>query len=616
MRILLIHSDNIEYEALSKTKMAESDIVPKDAMQDALVAFCAVGSVDEEDTDDIVAQAVTEITTVADKVEATRVMIYPYAHLSRDLAKPDIAVAVLKEIENTLTTNTSLEVKRAPFGYYKKFTITCKGHPLSELSRELVPGEGGETAKKPSKKEITHDWFVLTPDGQKHDWHEYNTNTTPFGCLVQKELCTAEPVGGEPIHVDIMRSKEIADYEPSSDVGNLRWRPKGKLIRDLLADYALHLTLAHGAEPVETPVMYDLADPAINEHAAKFGERQYRFKSNNRDMMLRFAACFGMFCTMRDMHISPNNLPMKMYELSTYSFRHEQRGEVIGLKRLRGFTMPDMHSLTADMDQACECFEQQMMIGWQTGEDFKTELVAAFRCTKAFYDEHEDWVRKIVAMSEKPMLIEILSDRVHYWIAKIDLAAIDSQNRPIENPTVQIDVESAKRFHISYRDTNNNEIHPPILHCSPTGSLERVLCAILESTGRMAVPMLPIWLSPIQVRVVPVAERHVEAATALMNKLNDEFRIRADVDDRDESMGKKVREAAIEWVPYTVVIGDGELASGKYSVSIRAKAEPNKPYKENMSLDELVAAIRAEVGDKPVRPIYTTKRMSKRARYY
>ena len=78
----------------------------------------------------------------------------------------------------------------------------------------------------------------------------------------------------------------------------------------------------------------DLGDKAIFEHAEKFGERQYRFKSNNRNMMLRFAACFGMFSIMRDMHISPNNLPMKMYKLSTYSFRHEQKGEVIGLKRL------------------------------------------------------------------------------------------------------------------------------------------------------------------------------------------------------------------------------------------------------------------------------------------
>ena len=79
------------------------------------------------------------------------------------------------------------------------------------------------------------------------------------------------------------------------------------------------------------------------------------------------AACFGMFSIMRDMHISKNTLPLKMYKLSTYSFRHEQKGEVIGLKRLRAFTMPDMHSLCTDMPEAMKCFEEQLAIGWQTG---------------------------------------------------------------------------------------------------------------------------------------------------------------------------------------------------------------------------------------------------------
>ena len=298
------------------------------------------------------------------------------------------------------------------------------------------------------------------------------------------------------------------DYEPASDVGCLRWMPKGKLIRDLLADYVLRLVLEYGGTPVETPVMYDLGDKAICEHAEKFGERQYRFKSNNRNMMLRFAACFGMFSIMRDMHISPNNLPMKMYELSTYSFRHEQKGEVIGLKRLRAFTMPDMHSLCLDMPQALKCFEEQLAMGWQTGKDFETELVAAFRCTKDFYQENEAWVKKIVKESNCPMLIEILSDRVHYWVAKIDLAAIDGQRRPIENPTVQIDVESSTRFNIKYHTEDGTVVHPPILHCSPTGSVERVMCAILENISTQQVPALPTWLSPTQVRVVPVAERH------------------------------------------------------------------------------------------------------------
>jgi threonyl-tRNA synthetase len=474
-----------------------------------------------------------------------------------------------------------------------------------------VPGEEGTVKKE--KKEVTHDWFVLTPDGKTHDYHEY-LDDSPFGCLVKKELGVAVPTGGEPAHVDLMRSKEFVDYEPASDVGCLRWMPKGKIVRDLLADYVLHLVLEYGGTPVETPVMYDLGDRAIFEHAEKFGERQYRFKSNNRNMMLRFAACFGMFSIMRDMHISPNNLPMKMYELSTYSFRHEQKGEVIGLKRLRAFTMPDMHSLCTDMPEALKCFEEQLAIGWKTGKDFETELVAAFRCTKDFYAGHEAWVKKIVKESDCPMLIEILSDRVHYWVAKIDLAAIDGQMRPIENPTVQIDVESSTRFNIKYHREDGTVVYPPILHCSPTGSIERVICAILEHISTQAVPALPTWLSPVQVRVVPVAERHGGFADEICAAIN-AARVRCDVDDREESVSKKVREAGMDWVPYVIVVGDDEVASGKLTVTIRKKSQPNKPFKVQMTTDALIEAVHENTEGMPFRPLYTPRKLSKKARY-
>ncbi|MHB8162810.1 MAG: threonine--tRNA ligase [Methanoregula sp.] len=609
MRLLLIHSDYIEYEAKKKTKIAEECTVLSDREEEALTVFCAVESIDEEDLDGVVLQAIAEVKKTAGQVNVSKIVVYPYAHLSSDLSSPETAVTVLKALKVGLE-GEGFAVKRAPFGWYKSFKLSCKGHPLSELSKTIVPGE--ITVKK-EKAEVTHDWFVLTPDGKQHDYKEY-LNDTPFGCMVKKELGVAVPVGGDPAHVDLMRGKELVDYEPASDVGCLRWLPKGKIVRDLLADYVLRLVLDYGGSPVETPVMYDLGDKAINEHAAKFGERQYRFKSNNRDMMLRFAACFGMFSIMRDMHISPNHLPMKMYELSTYSFRHEQKGEVIGLKRLRCFTMPDMHSLCLDMPQALKCFEEQLAMGWQTGRDFETELVAAFRCTKAFYDEHEAWVKKIVKESNCPMLIEILSDRVHYWVAKIDLAAIDGQNRPIENPTVQIDVESSTRFAIKYHKEDGTPVYPPILHCSPTGSVERVICAILENISTQEVPALPTWLSPTQVRVVPVTEKHIAFAEELVKTIN-AAQVRCDIDDRNETMGKKVREAGMDWVPYVIVIGDEEVASKNLTVTVRKKSQPNKPFKEQLSVDALIAAVKKDTEGKPFRPLYTPRKLSLKARY-
>jgi len=609
MRLLLIHSDFIEYKAKKKTRYAEEPCNPSDRLDDVLVAFCAIESADNDSIDDVIVQAVKEISGMAGKIECKNIMVYPYAHLSSDLASPDIAVPALKSLESDLLKE-GYQVKRAPFGWYKAFSLSCKGHPLSELSRTITPSD---EAKKPEKNPVVHKFFVMTPDGETHDVNGY-LDDSPFGALIRKETGVAEPSGGEPVHVDLMRSKEFVDYEPVSDVGHLRWLPRGKLVRDLLSDYVLSLVLDYGASPVETPIMYDLADKAIFEHADKFGERQYRFKSGNRNMMLRFAACFGMFTTMRSMHISPNHLPMKMYELSTYSFRHEQKGEVIGLKRLRAFTMPDMHSLCRDLENALTCFEEQLSIGWRTGRDFNTSLVAVFRCTEEFYRNHLDWIKKIVAESKVPILIETLSDRVHYWIAKIDLAAIDGQNRPIENPTVQIDVESAKRFGILYRLNDGTEVYPPILHCSPTGSLERVFCAILENTVNQKIAHLPTWLSPTQVRIIPVTDNHLTYAEKLADTLK-EAKIRADIDDRDDSLNKKIRSAGMDWVSYVIVVGDSELNTGDLTVTVRAESEPNKPHKINCRTDDLIARIEKETRGMPYRPLYTPRHLSLKPRY-
>ena len=263
MRLLLIHSDYIEYEAKKKTKMAEEGAVLADREEDALTVFTAVESIDEEDMEGVILQAIEEVKKTAAQVHADKIVIYPYAHLSSDLARPDVAVPALNALKEGLAAE-GFAVKRAPFGWYKSFKISCKGHPLSELSKTIVPGgeEGEAVSAKKSKKEVTHEWFVMTPDGKTHDYHQYLDNT-PFGCLVKKELGVAEPTGGEPAHVELMRSKELVDYEPASDVGCLRWLPKGKLVRDLLADYVLALVLPYGATPVETPVMYDLGDKAI-----------------------------------------------------------------------------------------------------------------------------------------------------------------------------------------------------------------------------------------------------------------------------------------------------------------------------------------------------------------
>ena len=512
MRLLLIHSDYIEYEAKKKTKMAEECSVLSDRETEALTVFCAVESIDEEDLEGVILQAIEEIKTTAGQVHVDKIVVYPYAHLSSDLASPETAVATLNALKAGLESEGFM-VKRAPFGWYKSFKISCKGHPLSELSKTIVPGEEGTVKKE--KKEVTHDWFVLTPDGKTHDYHEY-LDDSPFGCLVKKELGVAVPTGGEPAHVDLMRSKELVDYEPASDVGCLRWMPKGKIIRDLLADYVLHLVLEYGGTPVETPVMYDLGDRAIYEHAEKFGERQYRFKSNNRNMMLRFAACFGMFSIMRDMHISPNNLPMKMYELSTYSFRHEQKGEVIGLKRLRAFTMPDMHSLCTDMPEALKCFEEQTCHGLADRQGLRDK-------TRRCVPVHEGLLCRARGMGKEDREGIGLPDahrdplRPGPLLGRQDRPCrhrrADAPDREPDRPDRCRELDPVQHQVPQGRRHGRPPAHPPLFTHRAVSSGSSAPSS--RTSPPRQVPALPTWLSPAQVRVVPVTETHIAFAAGI-----------------------------------------------------------------------------------------------------
>jgi threonyl-tRNA synthetase len=389
MRILLIHSDYLKYKTKSKTRIAEKieDDKKEGLYENALVVFTAVEKEDEEDMDTVVENAVNEIEDVFGKVGAKVVAIYPYAHLSSSLSSPDAAKKILVNMETKLDEK-GINVKRVPFGWYKSFEVSCKGHPLSELSRTITTEKKVDEANKEQiKPEIEKSEFFILHDGEIIDTEKFVYAENDLKKLVDYELGRMKPSGEEPPHVKLMREKSLADYEPSADIGHLRWYPKGRLIRDLLSDYVYNLVTERGAMPVETPIMYDLADDAIRVHAEKFGERQYRMATKNKELMLRYACCFGAFRVLSDSFLTWKNLPIGIYELSTYSFRLEKKGEVVGLKRLRGFTMPDLHTVCVDMDQAMVEFDKQISMCKQTGVDLDVNYEIIMRATKEFLDD-------------------------------------------------------------------------------------------------------------------------------------------------------------------------------------------------------------------------------------
>ncbi len=610
----MIHSDYLRYKTRSKTKLAEDieDEKRANGVDNALVVFTAVEKEDEENPDLIVLKAVKEILSVQNKVNADNIVIYPYAHLSSSLSNPNVATKILKGIEAELIDNNEA-VLRVPFGWYKSFELSCKGHPLSELSRTITTEDDGEEVEEEKVESEPSEFFILEEDGQKYDVDEYNYQNKTLKQLVNHEQGVShEDTGKQPPHVKLMKEKEIASNEPSSDVGHIRWYPKGKLVKDLLGDYVYGLVTERGAMPVDTPVMYDLSDNAIREHAEKFGERQYRLKTKHRELMLRFACCFGAFRIMADSFLTWKNMPVGIYELSQLSFRFERQGEVVGLKRLRAFTMPDFHSACLNDEHAKEIFAKQVDMCAQTEKDLEVHYEVAFRVTKDFLAENEDWVKDIVKNHiKKPVVLEVIPKMKHYWNAKVDFAAIDELGRPIENPTVQMDVQSARRFGITYLDENEEQQYPTILHCSPTGSLERVICSLLEktSTDKGSKPSLPLWLSPVQVRIIPVTDNHMEYAEKVYQQIRD-LNVRVDIDDTPERVGKKIRNAGKEWVPYTIVVGDNEVENDSITVNRRVD-----DTKEEVTVEQLADEIHELSKGLPFRKLPLPYKVSKRVKF-
>jgi threonyl-tRNA synthetase len=366
-----------------------------------------------------------------------------------------------------------------------------------------------------------------------------------------------------------------------------------KILERDITDYCVD----YGAMEVETPIMYDYEHPSLKKYLNRFPARQYVVTSDEKKLFLRFAACFGQFLIAHDIVMSYKQLPLKMFELTRYSFRREQGGELAGLKRLRAFTMPDMHTLCVDIEQSKKEFEQQFDAGhaWMKSVDLDTE--AGFRVQEDFFNENKAWYVSMVKKWGKPVLLELFKERYAYFITKFEFNFVDSMDKASALTTVQIDVENADTYDINYIDEKGEKKRPFILHASISGSLERVIYALLEhqamemKKGKKA--LLPIWLAPTQLRLIPVSEKQREFCTDLLKELK-EKRIRVDLDDRDDLLGKKIRDAEKEWVPYVAVIGDKEVESGKPTVNIRATGE-----KKEMSLSDIVSLIENENKGKP-----------------
>jgi threonyl-tRNA synthetase len=647
MRILQLHVDFVEYRPIDKEiKEAEDNISKeKKRIENTIVILM---SIEKNDNDEqIINDFIKEVKVYIEKIKCNSILLYPYSHLSSNLESPKEAQIILNKIENKLKANLEkTKINRAPFGWTKELNLKIKGHPLAENSKTfikknesdpLLNKDNMESLNKSQKITATSlpnfnndiesnalvaedslksSWFVLDPHGNLTPYSDYTfkKENENLNNLFNYELAKKRTVDEVPPHVKLMKKLGIADYEPASDSGNMRFYPKGRLIKSLLERYVSKKVSQYGGLEVETPIMYDSHHPSMESYFNRFPARQYNIKSDNKDLILRFAACFGQFLMAKDFQISYKNLPLKLYELTRYSFRREKTGELVGLRRLRAFSMPDCHAFCKDMEQSkleiMKRLDLSISVIEEIGLSLTNDIEMAIRFTEEFYLNNKSFIKQFATKINKPILVEIWKERFFYFILKWEFNYIDNLGKASALSTDQIDIENGLRYGITFVDENGEKQNPIILHNSPSGAIERVIFALLEKSAKMMkqgkIAFLPLWLMNTQIRLIPINESFLEKCIEISNYFK-EKEIRVDIDDREESLSKKIREAEMEWTHYIIIIGEKEVVNNIISIRDRI----NKSNYES-TIEELIEKITNQIRNKPFLPINLPELLSNR----
>lgn len=463
------------------------------------------------------------------------------------------------------------------------------------MSAERGSGSGSESL--PTREEVVcgieRRVVVVTPEGAVIPGADYGSGPAPDAIAAR----LVGRIGGTPWPRDDARFDRItrrfgwAEPEPAADHGHLRFSPDGALLRGLLQAWH-HRVAAERLDALEirTPTLFRWREDDLRSQAASFHRRLYFAGPHGREphLVMRFGGDFGLFRMLGDTPLTHARLPLRVFEFAE-SFRRQRRGELHGLDCTRAFGFFDQHSVCADRAQGRAEYRAYLDAQVELADQLGMRYTIHFTALDAWFERGRAWLIERVEALGRPVVVELLSRPKHYWLIQHKFVAATGE----KFFNVQLDFDNAERYGIEYRMPDGQRRGAVICHAS-SGSMERWMRLVLRVALERAPPSLPTWLAPTQLRVVPVADRHVEAATALARRVRAR-RVRADVDDRPHTVSWRIRRAARRWIPFIVVYGDDEARGGPLAVRRRGQGQAS------MSFDGLVAAIEAEVGDHPRR---------------
>jgi threonyl-tRNA synthetase len=362
--------------------------------------------------------------------------------------------------------------------------------------------------------------------------------------------------------LDLFEFSELAPGMPF-------WHPKGMVVWNALEDLRRRENARRGYREIRTPQLYDSDLWRTSGHWDKFREDMFTLEIEDRDFGLKPMNCPGHCLLYSQTTHSYRDLPLRFAEAGNLH-RNELSGVLHGLLRVRHFVQDDAHIFCTEEqvhDELLGCLDYASYLYDLLGITVRYELSTR---PENRLGTDEEWDRAEAALdaalAARGLTAEVSAGEGSFYGPKIDLHMTDSLGRSWQLGTVQLDYQMPKRFGLAYAGSDNADHTPAMIHRALLGSFERFLGVYLEHTGGE----LPVWLAPIQARILPVAEDHAVAAAGVADALR-ERGVRIDVDRREDTLGKRIRDAELEKVPYVIVVGDKEVEGNTLSLRIRGE---------------------------------------------
>ena len=552
-----MHADFIEYNPIKKEIVEAEDIKAKPVREDELVVLFT--AFEKGDDEALVRKAVLETKEFLEKLGANKIMIYPFAHLSQDLARPSEAMPLSLLMEKEALAR-GIETSRAPFGWTKALEIKVKGHPLAEMSRNYSHRmETRDSYRKQNPIIASHAMLARV---RKSD----------FGHLAETDHRTL----GE-------RMDLFSFQEPSP--GMVYWHDKGLRLKNLLVSLLKGELVKRGYTEVSSPALANTTLWMVSGHWDYYKTNMFLTRLGDEEMGLKPMNCPSTFLIYKTRRWSFRDLPVRYADFDPL-YRNELSGVATGLFRVKILTQDDAHVIATDEQAEAELSDMlDLMEKIYSIFNLRYTVNVSTRPDESMGTD-EEWKRAtdtlVRVLKSRGIAYEIKEKEGNFYAPKIDVDIKDSLGREWQCGTFQLDLQMPKQFNLSYTGSDGREHTPVVIHRTICGSLERFIGILLEHYGGK----LPLWLSPVQARVLAITDAQVPYAESVLAQLLAQG-VRAEGSFEHATLGAKIRDAQIQKIPYVVVVGQKEEASCKISLRTREGLQ-----KQDFRVEDLVLEVK------------------------